>query len=426
MTRILSYYGDDFTGSTDVMEALATHGIETVLFTRIPTAEEFAPFAGCAAAGLAGTSRSESPEWMSQNLPAALVWLKTLEARFCHYKVCSTFDSSPAIGNIGRAAEIGAAVFEQAVVPMVVGAPQLKRFTFAGNLFAAYQDKVFRIDRHPVMSRHPVTPMAEADLRLHLAQQTTLPVNLMQGSWPSAGVVMIDVHDRQSQRDAGDLLLGLPAGAAPFVVGSSGVEYALVHGLAARGVISGHQSFAPLDRVEQVIAVSGSVSPTTERQINHALAAGFDAVPVSATALARGDESEIGRAVASAIGILSGGRSPLVYSALGSATDCSGDIADVRGGRANIGRGLGRVLREVLSRTSLRRAIVAGGDSSSHALSQLDVHALTTRYPLPATPGSPLCRAFSSVERFNGLEIAMKGGQVGGSDYFVQLRDGGA
>lgn len=43
MSRLISYYGDDFTGSADVMEALATHGVETVLFTRLPTASEFAP-----------------------------------------------------------------------------------------------------------------------------------------------------------------------------------------------------------------------------------------------------------------------------------------------------------------------------------------------------------------------------------------------
>ena len=30
---LLSFYGDDFTGSTDVMEALATNGVKTVLFT---------------------------------------------------------------------------------------------------------------------------------------------------------------------------------------------------------------------------------------------------------------------------------------------------------------------------------------------------------------------------------------------------------
>ena len=104
MRRLLAYYGDDFTGSTDVMEALATHGIDTVLFTRLPGPEEFAPFASYPAMGLAGTSRSETPAWMSERLPPIFAWLKSLDARVCHYKVCSTFDSSPAIGSIGRAA----------------------------------------------------------------------------------------------------------------------------------------------------------------------------------------------------------------------------------------------------------------------------------------------------------------------------------
>ena len=34
---LLSYYGDDLTGSTDVMEALASQGVPTVLFTQQPT-----------------------------------------------------------------------------------------------------------------------------------------------------------------------------------------------------------------------------------------------------------------------------------------------------------------------------------------------------------------------------------------------------
>ena len=109
---------------------------------------------------------------MDEHLPASFRWLKSLDARFCHYKVCSTFDSSPACGSIGRAIEIGARVFGQAMVPLMVGAPQLKRYTFAGHLFAGYQGETYRIDRHPVMSRHPVTPMDEAILRLHLARQT--------------------------------------------------------------------------------------------------------------------------------------------------------------------------------------------------------------------------------------------------------------
>ena len=42
---LLSYYGDDLTGATDVMEAMALHGVRTVLFTQAPTPEQRARFA---------------------------------------------------------------------------------------------------------------------------------------------------------------------------------------------------------------------------------------------------------------------------------------------------------------------------------------------------------------------------------------------
>ena len=35
-TPLLSYYGDDFTGSTDALEALTIQGVSTVLFLGIP------------------------------------------------------------------------------------------------------------------------------------------------------------------------------------------------------------------------------------------------------------------------------------------------------------------------------------------------------------------------------------------------------
>src|SRR3954447_15763126 len=99
---LLSYYGDDFTGSTDVMESMALHGVRTVLFTRIPSEEERGRFTGYEAVGIAGTSRSQTPQWMDEHLPEYFHWLKGLGARFCQYKVCSTFDSAPHVGSIGR------------------------------------------------------------------------------------------------------------------------------------------------------------------------------------------------------------------------------------------------------------------------------------------------------------------------------------
>ena len=118
---LISYYGDDFTGSTDVMEALASNGVETVLFLKTPDAALLSRFSTARAFGLAGTSRSDTPDWMDVHLRDALEWLGTLDAELCHYKVCSTFDSAPHVGSIGRAIEIGRAVFGEATVPLIVG-----------------------------------------------------------------------------------------------------------------------------------------------------------------------------------------------------------------------------------------------------------------------------------------------------------------
>lgn len=52
-----------------------------------------------------------------------------------------------------------------------------------GNLFAAggiaSGAEVYRLDRHPVMNRHPVTPMGESDLVRHLALQTDRSIDLI-------------------------------------------------------------------------------------------------------------------------------------------------------------------------------------------------------------------------------------------------------
>jgi uncharacterized protein YgbK (DUF1537 family) len=405
MTRLVSYCGDDFTGSTDVMEALASHDVKTVLFTRVPSEEEFAPFADYEAVGLATTSRSQSPHWMDEHLPPVFTWLKTLEACFCHYKVCSTFDSSPTVGSIGRATEIGLRIFGQKRVAFVVGAPQLKRYTFAGHLFAEFRGQVYRIDRHPVMSVHPVTPMDESDLLLHLARQANAPIEI------------IDVHDLATQKAAGLALISLHAENLPFVVGSSGVEYALMAALAKPR----SAAFAPVAPVDRLLVVSGSVSPTTERQIAFAAANGFEPLAADALELAQCRSEKV---LNDARIILARGGSPLIYTASGPSSDRGAALNAVPEGRVALSRELGRLAKTLVREFGLKRLVIAGGDTSSHALSELNIHALTTRYPLLDTPGSPLCTAHSASAQFNGLELAMKGGQVGKDDYFVRLKDG--
>jgi uncharacterized protein YgbK (DUF1537 family) len=53
----------------------------------------------------------------------------------------------------------------------------------------------------------------------------------------------------------------------------------------------------------------------------------------------------------------------------------------------------------------------------------LGVYALTAVAPI--APGSPLCRAHASDPVLAGLEIALKGGQVGQPDFFCAVKAGG-
>jgi uncharacterized protein YgbK (DUF1537 family) len=437
---LLSYYGDDLTGSTDVMEALASNGVETVLFMDVPDEALLTRFGQCRAIGLAGTSRSETPDWMDKNLTPAFRWLKGLGADICHYKVCSTFDSSPTVGNIGKAVEIGKALFDQACIPVLVGAPQLKRYTAFGHLFAAYQGAVYRIDRHPVMSCHPVTPMAEADLRLHLAKQTALKIRLADLSMLAAsdaddriddvcrdagGMVLFDVDSQESQSRAGRQLWRLRRDGGWFVAGSSGVEYALLSAWSAAGLTKGKKTFPLPGKADRIAVVSGSVSPTTERQIRHATQNGFAGINLDPLELlGENGNAALERSIAGGLDSLKRGTSVILNTALGPSADRGGDIDRIPGSRHRLGRLLGTILRRLVEEQKLTRAVIAGGDTSSHALRELHVEALTTLLPLPQTPGSPLCTAHGIYAPTNGLQIALKGGQVGSDGYFAQIRDG--
>lgn len=423
MTPLYAFYGDDFTGSTDVLEQLAEGGVPAVLFLRVPDAALRARFPEARAIGLAGDSRSRSPEWMDTHLLAAFAALA--EADIVHYKTCSTFDSSPATGSIGRALEIGHEVFG-GVVPILVAAPHLRRYVLFGNLFAAAGPDVYRIDRHPTMSRHPVTPMHEADLRRHLAAQTDMPIALVPidriqaGDAEAAfdavtdGAVLFDGLDAASVAQAGAVLLSR---GARFAVGSSGVTAALVLAWQNADSVTAPPSRKRAAEVDRLLVVSGSCSPVTARQIARSVADGYAAIRADVPAVLRGEEAEEARLTDAVEAALKDGGRCVVHSAEGP-LDGGAAAAGER-----LGEALGRVARRVIQRQRLRRIVFAGGDSSSHAVAELGIDALTWAAALDR--GAPLVRAHAADPVIDGLELVLKGGQIGGEDFFEVARRGG-
>lgn len=448
---LLIFYGDDLTGSCDAMEALSLNGVRAALFLEPPQpAQMQGRFADLQAVGVAGTSRTMTPPQMDEVLPDVFARLAKLDAGIFHYKICSTFDSSPETGSIGRALDIGQRIFRSPFVPLLVGAPALKRYCLFGNLFATVGDKTFRLDRHPTMSRHPVTPMRESDLRVHLARQTATHIalldilkltgmpaevdrNLAHVLESRPDVVLFDTLDDARLAEAGRLIWSQCNDRTLFVVGSSGIEYALAAHWRNNGVILRSNDFSrSVDTAKQIIVVSGSCSPVTGGQIEWALEKGFAGIELDASKLADPDHAATERAAAKrqALTALTGGRSVVLFSARGPADPqiealrraASARGLDLPSARERLAEQQGIILRELLEATGLRRAVIAGGDTSSHAARQLGIYALELLTPI--APGSPLCRASSSDARFDGLEIALKGGQGGQADYFGSILRG--
>jgi 3-oxoisoapionate kinase len=460
---LLAYLGDDFTGSTDVMEAFTAAGVPTVLFLAPPKPEWVARFKGMRCIGLATTARGHSPEWMDNHLPAAFASLLAFGAPILQYKICSTFDSSPHTGSIGRAIDIGTRQVAGRWSPMVVGAPRLRRYQAFGNLFAVVDSADgpvgHRLDRHPTMRQHPVTPMHEADLRLHLAAQTQRRIELIDLAQSHGGtgaarrdalcaephatedapVVLIDVVDDATLAEAGRLVWrgrgagGLDGAGQLFTASSSGLQYALAAHWRQQGLLPATPSLPRAEPVDCVAAVSGSCSPATAEQIAQARADGFVVLRLDIAAALNpvAQATEIERLVAASAQALVQGQSPLVASAEGpgdravAGFDGLAQAAGLSRAQAalHVGEALAEVMRRLLDRVpTLRRIAVAGGDSSGAVMGSLGIQALSVAAGL--SPGVPLCRAWSEQAQRDGLQVALKSGQLGGRGFFAALRRG--
>ncbi len=318
---------------------------------------------------------------MSRNLPAIFRAMRKLGAPVNHYKVCSTFDSAPQVGNIGRAMEIGRAAWGNGVVPIVVGAPRLGRAVIFGNLFAEAEGTFYRIDRHPTMRRHPITPMAEADLRLHLAKQTSLRIGLidlaafrantleerMQSELAAgAHALLFDGFSDAMLHQTGCLIWNRAILRPIFAVGSSGLTSGLLHHWRSIGLIPGAKKPRRAKPADRLLVLSGSCSPATAKQIRRAQQSGFTTLRLQGFLPWTTQQEK-------ALEALKSGRSVVIYTALGP------QPKDPKHGE-RFGAALGTMLRRLVAESGVSRILkLAGGDTSTHAVKQLGLGALTLR-----------------------------------------------
>jgi uncharacterized protein YgbK (DUF1537 family) len=433
---LLAFYGDDFTGSTDALEFLCRAGARAVLFIEPPTSEQLAAYPGLNAIGVAGKTRSVSPDDMQLILQPAFEQLKRSGAKHVHYKVCSTFDSSPSTGSIGKTIDIGAAVFGNSFIPVLGAAPALGRYCVFGNLFARMgigsDGGIFRLDRHPSMSKHPVTPANESDLRLHLENQTEKKIALLDilqlaKTVPQlreivdallAGkeeVLLIDALYEDQLFVIGELLDSYAVDKPLFSVGSSGIEMALGKCWNKNGVLTPVKEWMHPGKAAPLLVISGSCSPVTSAQIVWANNNNFSGVVMDAESIC--NAVDILGAAASfineTIDLLKAGKNVIVHTGNKQSRNLPSD---------KLGTALGFIAKEAVQRTGVKRVVVSGGDTSSYAARAMEIEAVEMIAPLVA--GAPLCRASSKNKAIDGIEINFKGGQVGAADYFGVLLEG--
>ncbi|MEP9375359.1 four-carbon acid sugar kinase family protein [Aquabacter sp. CN5-332] len=414
------WYGDDFTGATDTLATLAEQGLRALLFLRMPTLAQLSAARPLDALGIAGATRAMAPEAMAAELEAAGRFFAGLRVNILHYKCCSTFDSAPHVGSIGAAVRALKPHFPNPLLPIVGGQPNLGRYCLFGNLFAAAGSggTVYRIDRHPTMSIHPVTPMAEADLRWHLAAQglkrvalvdyrsyetgtadTTLADSL--ASQPDA--VLFDVSRAADIAAIGDLVRA-QAGAGPMlVVGPSSVAQMFA---GSRGGKSATSALAPSDRREgATLALVGSLSPVTRAQVE--AASGYARIAIDPRRLL--DDCTYAATLQ---------REALQHLAEGNVMLITDRPTGVLAETGRVATATGLLLRAIMTEARIARLVVAGGDTSTLAVKSLDIWGLS--YRAPFVPGAPLCRAHSDDPRLDGLDIILKGGQMGPPDVFTK------
>jgi uncharacterized protein YgbK (DUF1537 family) len=276
------------------------------------------------------------------------------------------------------------------------------------------------------MSRHPVTPMTEADLRVHLGRQglvgigaipctayalapDALDERLAAALAESGGPVLFDVSRPEDLAVVGRVIWQHAQAGPVVAVGPSGVTQALcAHWQAEAAAVPRGIAKAK----GPVFVMAGSMSPVTRQQIM--AATGFARVAVEPERLVREPEyvDDLVRRIAS---LLTAG-----HDALAHTTPLDGAHNGSAASGLEIAQATGAFLARLLRLAPLRRFGVAGGDTSSWALRALDVWGLG--YVGHLSPGVALCRIRADDAALDGVEVMLKGGQMGPRDLFDLLR----
>ena len=411
MSLLLGAIADDFTGATDLANNLVRAGMRTVQTIGVPGGHGVAE---ADAVVVALKSRTAPVAEAVADSLAACRWLRERGAAQIYFKVCSTFDSTPA-GNIGPVAEALMDELSAAFAIVTPAFPENGRTVFKGHLFVG---DVLLSDSP--MRHHPLTPMTDANLVRVLQAQCRRRVGLIDRAVVARGEAAVRERMAALQREGMSLaiadaiadddlqVLARAASALELVVAGSGLAIGIpvLHGLAPS--VQAARLAAPRGARA---AVSGSCSAATQAQLGDFIARAGAAFAVDPLRLAAG-EDVAAQALAWARPRL-GDAPVLVYA--------TADAATVRNVQSVLGAAqagalveacLARVAQGLVS-AGVCQLVVAGGETSGACVQALGIERL--RIGPQIDPGVPWCHAEAQA-----LHIALKSGNFGGADFFTR------
>jgi uncharacterized protein YgbK (DUF1537 family) len=306
------------------------------------------------------------------------------------------------------------------------------------------------------MKAHPITPMAEADLRRHLEAQGWNDIGVVDYRSYTAGQdslrteivrridegetrILFDISGESDIETIGRALWHIAGEKRVLCIGASSVAEAVsplarLDASPSPALPSSPEQFQekwkPVFRPElrknetierfcdskkgentlvegPILILSGSRSPTTAAQIKAAEA--YEKIEVAAADFVK-ETSTAYEAFGSSRALLEAGRNVLVSVAASS----DGAIA----GR-ELSHALAKFAAGILGGVRPGCLVVAGGDTSSAIISGLGVEAL--EFVRDIDPGVSLVRARGG-DTVEGLSMVLKGGQMGRRDLFDRLQ----
>ncbi len=416
LRAVLGVIADDFTGATDVASMLVRQGLRTVQIIGVPQGEVPADVLSAAdAIVVALKSRTmAADEAVAQSL-AALRWLQAAGVRRFYFKVCSTFDSTPA-GNIGPVAEALLQALGSDFTVVCPAFPENGRTVYQGHLFVGDQ-----LLSDTGMRQHPLTPMTDSNLVRVLQAQCRRRVGLLRGDAVALPTQMAALRAQgvvlaiaDATTDADLQALADTAFELPLLVAGSGLALGLPALYAAQGWVHLQANAARLDaRCGAAAVISGSCSTATNAQVAQWQAAGRPAYAVDAVALAQG-APVVADALAWARERLL--QEPvLVHATVGPETL---QAVQAQVGAQRAGALVEAALADIacgLVAAGVQQLVVAGGETSGAVVQTLGVQRL--RIGAAICPGVPWTQADG---RAQPLWLALKSGNFGSVDFFEQ------